>query len=84
MLPMLVLPGEEKGTQLVSYPPPPAHPPTGCPGQLVSSPRKQLQSQASGENSQTLFLLPGHACFHPLPSEAVALSLPGVVTPVGV
>lgn len=27
---MLLLPGEEKGTQLVSYPPPPS-----CPGQLV-------------------------------------------------
>lgn len=52
---MVLLLGEEKGTQLVSYPPPPAPPTPSCPGQLVSSPRKQLQSQASGENDLTLF-----------------------------
>lgn len=79
---MLVLPGEEKGTQLVSYPPPPAPPPS-CPGQLVSSPRKQLQSQASGENND---LTP--FCSQATPTSipalrAIALSLPGVVTPLG-
>lgn len=58
---MLILP-EEKGHSLS---PMLSYLPSSCPGQLLSSPWKQLWSLASGEKSQTLFLTPVGACLFP-------------------
>lgn len=49
-----------------SLPPMLSYLPSSCPGQLLSSPWKQLWSLASGENSRTLFLASGGACLYPL------------------
>ena len=82
---MLVLPGEEKETQPVSYPPPPAPSPLQVAlGNWYLHPGNNFGLWQVGRTARPLFLLPDQASFHPLPSGAAALSSPGVVTPVGV